>query len=57
MSALLRYWPALAALGGGLVLIAVGAGLPGAGAAFVAVGLAGLGWAVAALRLGRLPAP
>ena len=61
---LTRSWPAFAALGAGLVLIAVGAGAVGvptwgiaAAAALVGSGIAALGWAVAALRAGRVPAP
>lgn len=61
---LTRSWPVFAALGAGIVLIAVGAGAMGAptwgiaaAAALVGGGLAALVWAVAALRTGRMPVP
>ena len=60
-------WPAALAWGASLVLTALGAGaivLPDAtsanriiGSGAAALGLAGLGWGVAALRAGRLLAP
>ncbi|WP_127794608.1 hypothetical protein [Agromyces sp. LHK192] len=61
---LTRSWPMLAALGAGLVLVAVGAGaLDGAirgiatSVTLAGCGLTALGWGVLALRAGAIPAP
>ncbi|WP_350348776.1 hypothetical protein ABIQ69_02250 [Agromyces sp. G08B096] len=60
----MRSWPMLAAVGAGLVLIAVAAGAGGASAWGIAAsivltgcGAAALGWGVLALRAGEVPAP
>lgn len=53
-----RSWPMLAALGAGLVLMALAAGAGGvAQPALIVLGIAGLGWGVLALRAGRVLAP
>lgn len=58
MSAVTRLWLAFAALGAGMIHVAVGASAPFPLAVLlVGFGLAELGWGVAALSLGRLPAP
>ncbi|BDZ64550.1 hypothetical protein [Agromyces mangrovi Wang et al. 2018] len=54
----LRSWPALGALGAGLVLLALGAGAGGApGIAMAGLGVAALAQGVAALRAGRVVLP
>jgi lysylphosphatidylglycerol synthetase-like protein (DUF2156 family) len=58
LAAATRSWPMLAALGAGLVLLALAAGAGGMmQPAFVVVGVAALGWGVLALRAGRVIAP
>lgn len=58
LAAATRSWPMLAALGAGLVLLALGAGAGEAlQPALVVLGVAALGWAVLALRAGRAIAP
>jgi hypothetical protein len=53
-----RSWPMLAALGAGLVLLALAAGAGGVTQPALAVlGIAALGWGVLALRAGRVLAP
>jgi len=53
-----RSWPMLAALGAGLVLMALAAGAGGAAQpALIVLGVAALGWGVLALRAGRVIAP
>lgn len=53
-----RSWPMLAALGAGLVLMALAAGAGGAAQpALIVFGIAALGWGVLALRAGRVLAP
>ncbi|TFD47812.1 hypothetical protein E3T55_14760 [Cryobacterium frigoriphilum] len=58
MSAVTRLWLAFAALGAGLIHVAVGASAPFPLAVLlVGFGIAELAWGVATLSLGRLPAP
>ena len=58
LAAALRSWPMLAALGAGLVLLALAAGAGGAMLPALAVaGVAALGWGGLALRAGRVIAP
>jgi hypothetical protein len=58
MSAVTRLWTAFAALGAGLIHVAVGASAPlPLAVLLVGFGIAELAWGVAALSLGRLPVP
>ncbi|KRE31011.1 hypothetical protein [Agromyces sp. Soil535] len=58
LTSLARTWPMLSALGGGLVLLALGAGAGGApGGVLAGAGIAGLGWGVLSLRAGRAIVP
>ncbi|GAA2032496.1 hypothetical protein GCM10009819_15670 [Agromyces tropicus] len=58
LATITRTWPMLAALGGGLVLTALGAGAGGAPRVVLAgLGVAALGWGACALRAGRVLAP
>jgi len=58
MSAVTRLWFAFAALGAGLIHVAVGASAPFPLAVLlVGFGIAELTWGIAALSLGRLPVP
>ena len=58
LAAATRSWPMLAAVGAGLVLLAVAAGAVGIVQPVAAVfGVAALAWSVLALRAGRLVAP
>lgn len=58
LAAATRSWPMLAAVGAGLVLLAVAAGAGGIVQPVTAVlGVAALAWSVVALRAGRLVAP
>ncbi|KQZ09394.1 hypothetical protein ASD23_14175 [Agromyces sp. Root1464] len=58
LAAALRSWPMLAALGAGLVLLALAAGAGGAMLpALASAGVAALGWGGLALRAGRVIAP
>ncbi|NNC11585.1 hypothetical protein HII28_06800 [Planctomonas sp. JC2975] len=58
MVTLIRTWPALCALGAGLVHLAVASSFtPWIVAVVIVLGLAELGWAVTALALQRPPAP
>ena len=58
MSAVTRLWLAFAALGAGMIHVAVGASAPFPLAVLlVGFGVAELAWGVAALSMGRLPVP